>query len=238
MMRASVRARQALVLAAGVLAAVVMLLLGRWQLDVYHAQGARAAAQRAAAPPVALTTVAPAGSAVTEGFGRSVSFAGSYDARNQELLPVAGEGGRYRVLTPLRQADGSVVPVVRGISGSPAPPPPSGQVSQVGVLLPSENPDTVASPVNVPLLAQRWPGPLVDGYVTLAPSQASGQGLAPLTVALPSDSGRLQNGAYALQWWVFAGFALVFAVRIARDLDRRSDLDLIQIEMGSAARRT
>jgi len=233
-----VRTRQALVLAAGLLVAALMLALGRWQLDVYHAQGAHAAAVRASAPPVPLSSVAPAGSAASAGFGRSVSFAGSYDASHQELLPLADRASRFRVLTPFRQSDGSVVAVVRGISGSTAPPPPTEPVAQVGVLLPTEDPDTVAGAVNVPLLAQRWPGPLVGGYVALWASDAARQRLEPAAVVLPQGSGRLQNGAYALQWWVFAGFALLFAVRIARDLDHGLEFDVAEIESVTLSRRT
>ena len=40
-------------------------------------------------------------------------------------------------------------------------------------------------------------------------------------MTLPEARGRLRNGAYAIQWWLFAGFTLVMAVRMARDLGSR-----------------
>ena len=224
--------KQTGVVALGVVLAAAMVVLGLWQLDVYERQGTEAAARRAAAPPVPLTTVAPAGGTVTDGFGRRVSVTGTYDPDLQLLVPT---NGAYRVLTGLRQADGSVVAVVRGLATEPQlPPPPTGQVTRTGVLLPSEETgtSTAALPadevptVRLPALAQTWPGPLVGGFVTLDPGDATAEGLAPVAVDLPEAQGRLRNGAYALQWWVFAAFALGMSIRVARDLGRLEERDL------------
>jgi hypothetical protein len=111
-------------------------------------------------------------------------------------------------------------------------------VTQVGVLLPSEEagdavvpadaPDGRASvlpSVRVPVLAQTWPGPMIDGYVVLSADDARAAGLTPAPLVLPEGQGRLRNGAYAAQWWIFGLFAIVMSARIARDLGRRSELD-------------
>jgi surfeit locus 1 family protein len=206
---------------AGSVLAGIMVLLGFWQLDVYHHQGAAAAARRAAEPAVELRSVTTAGSAVRDGYGRTVRFEGTYLPEVQRLLPVPGRPGVSRVLGAVRQADGSIVPVVRGLGADPAAPP-LGSVTQTGVLLPSEarasrTADGQLTAVELPVLAQEWPGPLIDGFVTLSNADASAQGLEPATLALPEGSGRLRNGAYALQWWVFAAFTLVMAVKMARD---------------------
>jgi len=215
------RLRQAGAILLGLFLGGVMVLLGIWQLDVYQAQGAAVSAQRAAQPPVALTAVAPAGAAVGDGYGRAVAFSGTFDASLQQLLPVPGRTDRHRVLTALRQTDGSVVAVVRGLTaGDSAPPPPPGSQQLTGVLLPSEETGRVADGVVVPVLAQTWPGPLVSGFVTLSAADATAQRLEPAPVALPQASGRLRNGAYAVQWWLFAGFTVVMALRIARDVGR------------------
>ena len=71
--------------------------------------------------------------------------------------------------------------------------------------------------MELPVLAQEWPGPLIDGFVTLSSADAAQQGLEHATIALPDGSGRLRNGAYAVQWWVFAAFTVVMAVRMARE---------------------
>ena len=224
--------RQTGIVALGVVLAAAMVVLGIWQLQVYQRQGNEAAVRRAAAPPVALTTVAPAGGAVPDGYGRRVTFTGTYDARLQVLVP---SPGGYRVLTGLRQADGSVVAVVRGLETAPDQPvPPAGQVTRTGVLLPSEElsdstatlPAGQIASVRLPTLAQTWTGPFVNGFVTLDEDEASAEGLAPVAVDLPEAQGRLRNGAYALQWWVFAAFALGMSIRVARDIGRLEERDL------------
>lgn len=217
-----------LVVLLGLVVAAGMGLAGVWQLQVYQRQGAQAAAARAAAPPVTLTTVAPANAPVGDGYGRTVTVAGSYEPAHQLRVPVAEGTDQLRVVSLLRTDDGRALAVVRGVVGgsSEIPPPPSGPQQIRGVLLPSEpaapgtGSDGLGS-LRIPQLAQRWPGPLIDGFVTLDAVDASAQGLEPAPVALPEGRGRLRNGAYALQWWLFAGFTVVMAGRIARDVGRR-----------------
>ena len=225
----STKLRQALVIALGIGLAGVLVALGFWQLDVYHGQGAAAAAERAAAPPIPLNSVARPGGSAFDGYGRSVEFDGTYDPNLQLLVPAENGTGQFRVLSGLRQADGSLVAVVRGVASSPtAPPPPSGPVHQVGVLLPTEEhlPETdlpsgqIAS-VRLPTLAQQWPGPLIDGFVTLSSADAVSQELAAAPVQLPESRGGFRNVAYVGQWWLFAAFTLFMAFRMARDLGVR-----------------
>ncbi|MET1004793.1 MAG: SURF1 family cytochrome oxidase biogenesis protein [Propionibacteriaceae bacterium] len=232
-----VRFKQALIVVVGLAVAAAMVVLGIWQLDVYKSQGNSTAAAKAAAPPLALTDAAPVGSAVREGFGRSVRFQGRYDPSLQLFVGPA-ENGQFRVLSALVQADGSIVPVVRGVVGSmSAPPPPEGPVDEVGVLLPSED-DAAAGvqseqsldAVRLPVLAQRWPGQLIGGFVTLSAADSEAQGMSPAPLALPEAKGRLRNGAYAFQWWLFAAFAVIMAIRMARDFGLRDDLDEVDTD--------
>ena len=227
--RTTLRLRQTLIVGAGLVLAGVMVLLGIWQLDVYRAQGEAQAERRAALPPVALGAVARAGAPVADGYGRPVTATGRYLPDVQVLVPL-DPPGRYRVLSALRTSDGDVLPVVRGVvAAAELPPVPQGEQTATGILLPSEEAPTGDLPpgqfssVRVPALAQVWPGPLVAGYVTLDPTAAAGQGLAPAPVNLPQASGRLRNGAYALQWWVFAAFTVGLAVRMARDQELTED---------------
>jgi surfeit locus 1 family protein len=238
------RLRQALILALGLVLAAVMVALGLWQLDVYQMQGEAAAAKRAAEPAVELRQVAPAGAAVRDGYGRSVIFTGTYLTQPQELIPLADRPGMLRVVTPLRQPDGSVVAVVRGLmpdggSAPEPPPPPSGLLTQTGILLPSDQPSPPTDEsLRVPVLAQRWPGPLVDGFVVLSAADSRAQSLEPAPASLPEARGRLRNAAYALQWWVFAAFTVFMAIRMARDSGRRdgqSDRKGSEIEAVSRA---
>ena len=221
--------KQAGILTLGVVVAAVMVWLGLWQLDVYRAQGDAAAQRRVDRPPVALTAIAPAGQAVLDGYGRSVEITGHYVPGLQVLVP---SPGGFRVLTGLRQADGSIVGVVRGLVATPpAPRPAGGPVARTGVLLPSEettDPSVTTTPgqlpaVRLPALAQSWPGPLVNGFVTLDAAGAAAEGLTAAPVALPESKGRLRNAAYALQWWVFAAFAVGMSIRVARDVGRAEE---------------
>lgn len=231
-----IRLRQTLIILVGLVVAAVMVVLGLWQLDVYHSQGEAEADRRAARPAVEVGSVARAGQPVPDGYGRTVTFRGAYLATTQALVPVADQPGTFRVVTALRLEDGDVLPVVRGVTRSSTPPaPPTGRQAGAGLLLPSEEaptgdlPPGQVSSVRLPTLAQTWPGPLVSGFVTLSPAESAAQGLDAAAVELPEASGRLRNGAYALQWWVFAAFAVGLAVRMARDqelgeLDEVADL--------------
>jgi surfeit locus 1 family protein len=221
------RLKQVLLIVLGLGLAGAMVALGFWQLAVYDAQGAEAAERRASELPVPLGSVARAGESATDGYGRSVAFEGTYDPALQLLVPM--EGGQFRVLTGLRQPDGSLVAVVRGVVSTPnAPAPPRGHVQQVGVLLPTEEhlpepdlPGGQIASVRLPALAQLWPGPLVSGYVNLSNADAVSQGLAPAPSQLPEAPGRLRNRAYSVQWWLFAAFTVFMAFRMARDIGLR-----------------
>ena len=226
-MPAKTRLAQLLVLLGGLGMTGIMVMLGVWQLNVYEAQGQQAADRRAAAAPVPLLEVAPPGAPVKDGYGRAVFMQGRYLPALQLLVPVAGEPDRFRVLSALRRTDGATVAVVRGVvTGRSVPDAPAGVVEETGVLMPSEEVSTrdtagELGSVRIPTLAQRWPAPLVDGYVTLSAESARAHGLEPAELRLPSAPGRLRNGAYAAQWWVFAAFALGMSIRICRDLGLR-----------------
>jgi surfeit locus 1 family protein len=221
-----IRLRQTLIVLVGLAVAAVMVVLGLWQLDVYRSQGQAEADRRAGAPAVDIGDVARAGQPVPDGYGRTVTFRGAYLPKTQALVPLDERAGTFRVVTALRLDNGDVLPVVRGVVTAPLPPPPpDGVQSAAGLLLPSEEapsgnlPPGQISSVRLPTLVQTWPGPLVSGFVTLTPAESAAQGLGAAPVVLPEAKGRLRNGAYALQWWVFAGFAVVLAVRMARDLE-------------------
>jgi len=218
------RVKAALVVLLGLVIAAGMSLAGVWQLEVYQQQGAEAAAARAAEPPVALAAVAPANEPVGDGYGRTVTATGAYEPEHELRIPRTDGTDGIRVVSLFRTVEGRALAVVRGLLVGEQVPPPSGPQQVRGVLLPSEQPTAPADgpdglgSVRIPQLAQRWPGPLVDGFVTLGAADARAQGLEPAPVALPEGRGRLRNAAYALQWWVFAAFTVVLSWRIARDV--------------------
>ena len=227
--------RQLGIVVVGLAAVAVMVLLGIWQLQVNQRSGEAAAAARAAQPAVALASVAPVSEPVGgDGYGRTVTTSGHYDPATQVLVPT---GDAYRVLIALVRDDGSVVPVVRGVVASPdaVPAPPTGTVTATGILMASEAssrpgsvPQGMLGGVQLDVLATRWNKPMIAGFVTLDAAQARAEGLTPAVVQLPSQSGRLRNGIYAVQWWLFAAFAVGMTVKMVRDVSLRRELETLQ----------
>ena len=220
-------AKQALILAVGLATALVMVVLGLWQMQVFVDKGDRTVAARAERDPVPLIDNVRLDGSTTDIYGKRVSVTGTYVAGQQLLVPA--EGTAVRVLSALELADGRVVPIVRGLasSASVVTDPPSGARVETGLLLPGEgDSDAVVGPgelgsVRMPLLAQAWPQQLTPGFVTLDAEGAAAYGLAQAPVDLPRGEGSFQNGGYALQWWVFAAFGLGMSIKLAQSLGRR-----------------
>jgi cytochrome oxidase assembly protein ShyY1 len=206
-----------------IVAFAVLLGLAQWQWSSAEAhKHVKSVQVRPISQVVSLTQGVP-----SDGPGSPVSVSGTYDASKQLRVTgqqVGNQSVDY-VLTPITQADGVRVPIVRGYipSGAALPVPPSGPVSVVGVLQASQyysgtGPDIEA--VSTQNLAQRWSARLLDGYVVLRISTPSQTGLA----LLPASSIHTHHGlpvwrniAYALQWLVFAGFVAFFWFRASRD---------------------
>lgn len=223
----STRVRQALILGLGVVVALVMGIAGVWQMDVYQNKGHAEIVARSQRPPVDLEPLIKDDHSSMEAYGIRVSVTGHYLPDEQLYV---GTGGPQRVLTAFRTDSGRTLAIVRGMaSGSGDDAPPSGTVTQVGVFLPGEESvsESAAGPrsprlaaVQLGTLAQRWEPPLVSGFLTLDAAQAASQGLDAASVTLPEGRGSTQNLSYAMQWWVFAAFALVMSVVFARQVGK------------------
>lgn len=229
--------KQVAAVTVGLVLAVVMLLLGWWQFTVFRESGERAVQERIAAPALDLATTAPAGDQPVDAFGRTASFSGHYAAESQVLVPEEGETDVYRVVTAFVQDNGTAVAVVRGLHHGPAasaPKPPTGHLVQRGVLLPSEPtsdrplPDGQVSSVRISVLAQSWDWPLVAGFATLPAELSESQGLTPDEPEMPREGGEFRNAAYAVQWWVFAAFAIGMGIKMARDFGREHEQALVR----------
>lgn len=219
----SLRTKQALAVLAGVVVAAVMLLLGLWQMGSYQESTRDVSAERAAEAPTSLAeAVAPDG-VIQDIYGKRVTLTGTYLPEHEATVGVDGEP--TRVVTALQLVDGRYVAVVRGAlgdSGSVASPP-TGEQSITGIFLaPDMQADDPPSPSNdlaslrVQELAQRWPSPLIGGYVTLSEADSSAQGLQAAAIVLPDAEGSPTHRGYALQWWVFAAGAVAFGIYVAR----------------------
>ncbi len=214
-----------------------MLWLGLWQMHVFEEQGNRSAAARAAQPPVQLLDFVSSDGIVGDVYGKQVLVTGRY--LDEHALPVVAADGSVRVLDALQLPDGRVVPIVRGALGrvgDDIPPAPSGEVTQTGIFLPPEPaadhdvPVGALPSVRLQVVAQEWPQQLLPGFVTLSGTDAAAQGLAAARVSLPSGEGSWRNSGYALQWWVFAAFALAMTWRMVRTIGRRGALGSIAAE--------
>lgn len=219
--------QQVIIWGIGLVLTAVMLGLGLWQMQSFRDQGRDALIARMHEPAVELIDVAPAGREPGDSYGRTVRVAGTYVPEQQLLIPVPHDPDRFRVLTALQLADGSVVGVVRGVSADPSPPPPpDGEVIQQGVFLPSEAepeqllPDGQMGTVRLPQLTQLWPQRLVPGFVNLDSQGATAQGLTAAEVTLPTNAGEARNQGYALQWWIFAAAAIAATIKLSRDAAR------------------
>jgi surfeit locus 1 family protein len=229
------------------LAAVVVCVVGGlWQLDVYQSEQDTSRDERASADPVPLTeTLGPDEGMTNEMVGARVVAEGRYAPADQQIL-VAGRdsasgsgidgmggdgsgGDGYWVVSPLRLENGSAILVVRGwIATAVAPPVPAATVSVIGSLEPGEEPgadsdlgsDRVVDSVRIPSLVGELPYDLYAGMIIrTAERPAPSDGLTlvdPTPPDVPWTDG-LRNLAYAMQWWVFAGFAVFMWWRICTD---------------------
>jgi surfeit locus 1 family protein len=223
-----------------VAAVVVCLVAGLWQFDVYRAEQDDERAERAAAPATPLTeTLGPDEGITNEMVGVPVSAEGQYAPAGQQVL-VSGrtDDGRdgYWVVSPLLLETGSAVLVVRGWTPSEsAPPVPAAPVTVTGSLEPGEEPgadsdlgaDRVIDSVRIPTLVGELPYDLYSAMVIrTAERPAPTDGLVPVDPTGPEVSWTegARNLAYALQWWVFAAFAVFMWWRICADqLGRRRE---------------
>ena len=231
-------------------AVAACLLLGRWQLDVWHGHRADSAASVTRETPIPLDDVlGPDAAFPASGVGRPVVVSGRWDDAHTFYV-----AGRVRdgttgvwVVTPVVTSSGSAIPVVRGWAprAGDAPPAPRGEAALVGLLQPSEDTgatdtdprDDVLPQLSITALLPRAPYDLYGGYVVATDRQVPGAtgrapasgtgGLEPVTAEHLPGAGAvsgLRNLLYALQWWVFGAFAAFVWWKWVREdvLGRRS----------------
>jgi cytochrome oxidase assembly protein ShyY1 len=227
--------------------AAVCARLGVWQLD---------RAQRDAEPSVPSGPTEPAdveAAPLADVLAPQATFTGSADGR---FVEARGRFGADEVLVPGRELDGvegvlvvtpfvvadtsATLAVVRGWAATPEEatqaPAPAGDVVVRGVLQVGEAagddaglpPGQVAA-VSPAQLVNRWGGPMYTGYLLLEDGSDAGAGLRAVPPPEPPASWDLQNLAYALQWWLFGGFAVLLWARLVRDEARR------EVEAGAGA---
>jgi surfeit locus 1 family protein len=219
------------------------VLLGVWQYGAWQHHREDTAAQLAHAPAKPLDAVLTSDAPFpADAVGQPVSFAGAWLPRGTVYVADRVLHGRRGVwaVTPVAVCpSGSgcgtapAVLVVRGWAptAADAPPPPTGPVRVTGWLQPGEgsgtddpNPrDDVLPELRIADALQHVRQDLYGGYVIaqeVSPGSTRGGALAPVTpdsLPGPSSFTALRNLLYALEWWVFGGFAVFLWWRWYRD---------------------
>ena len=237
MFRIALQPRWLALLALVLVVCAVFGWLGSWQLGVARDRGAEAASRAAAATGAVPIDelLAPQRSFTERADARQVVAAGAYDAARTVLVADRLQRGRsgWWVVTALRTDAGAFLPVVRGWVPSPddasALPAavPQGVVTVLGVLQQDDPPadrdlglpEGQLQQVDAADLVNRWGAPIYNGYLLLTDEQGSVTTAQPERVPPPRQVPQgiaWRNAAYAVQWWVFAGFALLLWWKMVR----------------------
>ncbi|WP_308121344.1 SURF1 family cytochrome oxidase biogenesis protein [Paractinoplanes bogorensis] len=230
--------------ALAVAAAVVMVMLGNWQLRRYEERTAindriDAADSVAAVPLTSKLSRPTTPGAAGESPGKAlawtkVTVSGRYDPAHEIQArgrTVDGDVG-FEIVTPLVLDDGSAVLVDRGWVPAPeggataapvVPPAPTGPVTVVGQIHLSEsrpapiehrNGRLDTRRISLSKLAPEMPYPVYGAYVLLTEQTPAAD--AAFTQIPIDHEDSWQNGGYAVQWWLFAAMALGAYVYYAR----------------------
>lgn len=233
--RTAITPRWLLALVALIAFVAVSIVLGRWQWD--RTQDILAAERAAAAAPMALDElIDDDGTWPNADIGRKVILEGQF-TDDELLLPnreYQGDAGTWTI-TRFQLQDQRSIAVVRGWLPQDVTSPPIRQDSTrvEGVLHPNEAfyegaNETQVVTVDASALENEWGTDLIDGYVMLQEldpillaADAPAPVIVPPTVSVGDVAFPLQNFFYAIQWWIFAAFA-VFVYGRWLYLDARS----------------
>jgi surfeit locus 1 family protein len=216
----SVSARSVALTLLAVILSAACVVAGLWQgsrtRDIVQAERA------ALADPLPVLEAASLDGFPATSVGRPVTATGEYADAPQLLVAQRELDGRPGdwVIAPF-VVDGTTIAVLRGWVGSPeAPGLPAGEVSLEGALQPFEEfyaeqarrPDGSLVAVSRSEIESAWQTPVVSLVLVLArqdPRSDPAPAPVPLTVQTADVPFPLQNAAYTLQWFVFAGFVWV-----------------------------
>ena len=246
MLRTALRPRWLLALVAALAVSGVFVLLSQWQFS-RSTSDAPPVVTTTENPQPLTATLTPGRAFPATAADQMVTATGHFDSSRQLVIPHRLRDGQqgWWVVTAF-VVDGApavggdhtiVIPVARGwiADRSQAGPPPSGAVQLTGRLLPSEAPQQDKSPapgqasmVSVAELINTWDVQSYPGFVssthevTPAGDQAAAAvngPLKPLDIAAQPASTPVNwlNIFYAVEWVVFAGFAVFLWWRLVRD---------------------
>jgi surfeit locus 1 family protein len=215
--------------------AALFAFLGRWQLEraveSAHVDPSTTETQRTLDRITTPQTATPEDLA-----GQRVRVTGHFVPGDTIVLTGRSGGGRFQTVGHFVDArTGASLPVVIGYADSRRAATAGGEraatgrtVSVVGRYYPSESPDQDAfqkgehSAVAVALLVNEWhgfDGDVYGGYVVATAATASPAHLGTIADRAPSHDVQLNwlNLFYAVEWVVFAGFAVFLWYRFVKD---------------------
>jgi len=206
-----------------ILVCVLFFFLGKWQWDrTQDILDAERAATMAAVPVSEIDQPLD-----PQDYGRKVTATGSFITTDQVRIgsrlsreSIAGDW----IVSALETQTGQLIAVVRGwVPQGQQFTTPVGTVSIEGVLQPNDTfyasgSDSVGEIVTIDSqqLSQLWNAPLLDGYVVMqsqSPMEDNSPESVPPTISTAEVAFPLQNFFYAIQWWVFALFAVTIYIR-------------------------
>ncbi len=231
MLRTALQPRFLALLGLVLVVGAVFVQLGRWQLGVAQGRAAQeAVAEARAQQPADLTTVlAPHSDFPGSLSSRPVTAIGHYARGGQLLVPgrrLDGRDGSWVVTPFVVDANEATIAVLRGFVTEPADAgsPPEGRLTVAGGLAPPESPaDTPVGPgqigsVDTSVLVNTWPGDLYNAFLFLeSEDPATGPQLTKVPTPVGTTGIQWRNALYAVQWWVFAAFALWLWWRMVRE---------------------
>lgn len=216
--------------------------LGLWQYDAWQTRRDDAARDLSAEHPRDLGEVMTGDSPFPgRSLGRPVTFHGTWVGDNTYISGRYLDGKRgYWVVSVIRvDGSASAMPVVRGWTTSTGLSTASGSATVIGSLQATEGSgpldedphDDVIPVMRTASLVEKYDVDLYSGYVVATEVSTGSSGGEDLRLATPaavpgvSWSTGLRNLLYAIEWWVFGGFALLVWLRWCRDsLDPPAEL--------------
>lgn len=220
-------------IAAALVVSTGCVLMGWWQIDRLSGRHDRndLLERSLAAEPVAPGQLLDGSTPLDEDAEyRRVELTGRYDVAHQLLARTRPYEGRvgYYVLTPLVPESGPALLVNRGWvptemteAGPEVPEPPAGPVTVTARLRPTEPRSTTGQPpagqvtrIHLPTIADQVPYALYGAYADLEAQEPSPEE-TPERIP-PPEPAEGPHLAYAFQWFLFAGIALVGVGVLAR----------------------
>lgn len=240
MIRMMLRPRWVLALLLALAAAAAFALLGQWQLERAIVSGA--VVQRSTETVLALEDVVqPGGASPTKATGQMVRASGAFIPGDEQLISDrfnGGTAGFWVVGHFVTDTDSASIAVARGWAADEADARSAmralstdapGQATTItGRFVPAEAPEvpaegrdphtmtTVSPAALINLWADFTDQPVYSGYIV---DTAAAPGLTVIDSPVPTDDVALNwlNVFYALEWVVFAGFAVFLWYRLVRD---------------------